>query len=94
MSEENNGVAVEEQDELIVVPTTPLGKAARAYLKVHNKMKDTVATLKTEKGEAQEALLAAMAEAKRESITVDGYLLKRIPPGEEEKISVKSPKVE
>lgn len=84
---------MEEQAELDnMPPSSPLGKAARAYIKIHCEMKDAVVNLKDRKGKAQDVLVAELEEAKRDSITVDGYTLKRNHI-EEEKISVKAPKV-
>lgn len=88
--EQLNGEQIELEN---MPPSSPVGKAARTYIRIHNEMKDSVAKLKDRKGTAQEALIAEMEKIKKDSICVDGYSLSRRHV-DEDKISVKAPKVE
>lgn len=91
---ELNGVAEEQQGELPEMPpSSPVGKAARAYLKVKDEMDAAIEDYKSKKGTAVAKLIEEMKKIEKDSITVDGFTFVHEHIEEQDKIKVKKPKI-
>lgn len=93
-SEFNEGEALDAngQGELPEMPpSSPIGKAGRAYLKIKLEKDKFLDEIKGRMGKASDNLIETMKGEKKESVMVDGYQLS-YRHEENDKIAVKAPK--
>lgn len=74
-------------------PSSPAGKAGRAYIRVKTEMEEAVAEFKDRKGKAANNLIEEMKKLGKGSILVDGYNLTHR-HDEKDKIAVKAPRTD